>query len=634
MLRWASQHAWRSLALCGALLTAPSVAATDALASRAPEDTLPPVGQSLFDRLMADEAPGAPDVPFPFAALLQRLATRLDSEEASGGLSVVLIPLGRSLQRHAAGDVDAFRYPRVVVAATGEPPPHAAPGHAYLRDRLYIAYHEKAAALEVISYNEDAARFEFQLVRDYREGGRPRTGYANRTLCLACHHDGAPIFSRQSWDETSANPVIAARLAATGRSFYGVRWRHGVDVPDAIDAATKRAGLLPIAQQIWRDGCETDSRAATIACRAEALRQALHYRLTGDTAFSAATEHTLLAPLRANWRRRWPDGLPIPDPQLPNRQPFAGLLAGEKTPDDAALRLYADISAAFDPLALRAPLEIWHGDDASDVRRFIQALSMSFSATDIALIDRRLASMRAAPRTRLTMECSTREHPDGRRIDYDCSHPDGSRLLARVDLRGERPTGGTIDRLQLHGTHNVGAIALADARPTAADTHAAAFALARDGRSVRTRQGSVIRQVVLRPATSTAPAQASLDLVADLAPLNTAIDRLSAATLAGTIDALADLPLRRTAVLGPLFHQLGIAATAPPTTPVCPHRVQQTPPTRAPRYGPRTCRPSPASAASATAPQARFRPVFCTVTTNRSGIIWRSARNACTTACR
>jgi len=73
-----------------------------------------------------------------------------------------------------------------------------------------------------LARDEAAGRFEFQLVKDYRAGGRPQVVYANRTLCFACHQNGAPIFSRALWDETNANPQTAALLAASGHHFYGI----------------------------------------------------------------------------------------------------------------------------------------------------------------------------------------------------------------------------------------------------------------------------------------------------------------------------------------------------------------------------------------------------------------------------
>ncbi len=164
---------------------------------------LPPVGHSRFDELIGD----AP-VPYPFSRLVARINAQMLTD--AGGLlpmKVTLIPLGRSLQREA-GAPDYFRFPRVVAAADGD----NKAGYAPLKDRLFLGFHEKGEVVEVISYNDAAGRFEFQVVRDYRAGAKPSVFYARRSLCLACHQNAAPIFARPLWDETPANPGVAAKL--------------------------------------------------------------------------------------------------------------------------------------------------------------------------------------------------------------------------------------------------------------------------------------------------------------------------------------------------------------------------------------------------------------------------------------
>ena len=61
------------------------------------------------------------EVPFPFSALLRRVAdaTAVDPRGAPS-FRAVLIPLGRSLQRAAAAPA-FFESPRVVVAVEGHP---------------------------------------------------------------------------------------------------------------------------------------------------------------------------------------------------------------------------------------------------------------------------------------------------------------------------------------------------------------------------------------------------------------------------------------------------------------------------------------------------------------------------------
>lgn len=76
----------------------------------APGDNIPPVGRSLFDQVFAAQSNGQGRhqgrvvLPYPFAALLERLDAELARAPASPlpPAKRVLIPLGRSLQRSAA----------------------------------------------------------------------------------------------------------------------------------------------------------------------------------------------------------------------------------------------------------------------------------------------------------------------------------------------------------------------------------------------------------------------------------------------------------------------------------------------------------------------------------------------------
>ncbi|HEX2056632.1 MAG TPA: hypothetical protein VHF07_09060, partial [Nitrospiraceae bacterium] len=135
----------------------------------------PPAGRSLFDYLVTERRGDriVYRVPFPFTALLDRIERELGAGKQGTPLKRVLIPLNRSLQRHAAKP-DYFVYPRAVVGVDSEPPLHSGSSGILLKDRLFLGYQEKAQILEVISYNEAAGRFEFQVVRDYGVGKTPK----------------------------------------------------------------------------------------------------------------------------------------------------------------------------------------------------------------------------------------------------------------------------------------------------------------------------------------------------------------------------------------------------------------------------------------------------------------------------
>ena len=370
----------------------------------------PAHGQSLFDQINAD------GVPFPFEALVRKI------ESAAGCpsgrcMTSVLVPLSRSLQRAAAAP-DFFSFPRVIAAMTSD-----GGGHLLAKDRIYLGYQERADLIEVISYNEAAARFEFQLVRNYRPQGEPTTVYASRAVCTACHQNHGPVFSRQQWDETNANPRVAARIALKDGKprgqVYGVTIRRGVDLPNAIDDSTDRANLFGVVQRIWRGACDS-------ACRSHAIEAALQYRLSQEQGFEAKA--AFAAPLAQRFAAQWPGGLAIPNPDLPNRDPLAH--ADEQS---GANRI--DVAAAFEALAPRAPIEVWTGDDALLAPRFVAGLAQLFAETDVRELDAALTRRaRGATRRTYTARCFV---SGGR---YQCS--------GEVSLSG---TDSMIDRLSLGG---------------------------------------------------------------------------------------------------------------------------------------------------------------------------------------
>ena len=419
-----------------------------------PGKNMPPIGRSLFDFLVIRQQDGRPvvDVPFPLTALLDRVAEglRRDSATTDTGLKKVLIPLGRSLQRSAAAP-DFFAFPRVVAAVDGE----AKTGNAMLRDRLYLGYQEKARQIEVISYNEAAARFEFQIVKDYQPGGRAKVFYANRAMCMACHQNGGPIFSRQVWNETNANPKIAALLNQQKRDFYGIPVDRGVDVPNAIDEATGRANLFAVYQLLWREGCGANDAAAR-RCRARLFVAALQYRLTGGQfEHGAAYRDAAEARIVANSSRHWPRGLAIGNPGIPNRDPLADM-SFTGGPAQHKLAAVADIAAPFDPLQAREPSQIWRmqGGAEAEVDRLVRGLGEFLADADIVRLDRRLRNLASgSPRQSFSANCRVTGKPLAgirTRVEFRClpnAEKSGLSLDGELELTGRRVTGGLLHHI-------------------------------------------------------------------------------------------------------------------------------------------------------------------------------------------
>lgn len=364
-------------------------------------DNLPTEGRSLFDLLFITNKQGnhLTDIPFPFEALVKNIR----SKSGNADIKQVVIPMGRSLQR-SAGSPDFFKYPRAVIAIDTEMQKiNSRNAMPLLKDRLYIGYQEKSNLLEVISYNETQGRFEFQLVKDYRAGGNPRVFYANRAICISCHQNASPIFSRQVWNETNANPKVSFLLNKIRPQFYGIPVNRGIDIPNAIDNATDRANLFSLYQMIWTQGCGGDDAAAP-QCRAALFSAALQYKLNREKYFdtSSANYKKAKTQILNQAKKKWPNGLAIGNPDLPNRDPLPGEQGLEPSKDQVNMLLakssdksarsqlnnLANVTTQFDPLVVRLPLEIWSLKDAQQIDQVVRGLASFIPYTEVHALEK------------------------------------------------------------------------------------------------------------------------------------------------------------------------------------------------------------------------------------------------------
>lgn len=283
-----------------------------------PSTDLPPDGtRSLFDHIVKENG----SLPYPFEKLVALLA----NYDAEGRAPLtVLIPDGRSLLKAHA----SFQKPRVIVAADPRPLVGDAELGPQLRGRLFLGFVEDAAEIEVISYNEQAGRFEFQLVKDYRDGGSPRLVYAQRAICTTCHAGGTPIFPVRPWEETSGQPAISNAIAQhrkiaaadlANARYAGAPIVNTLSAPEAIDEMTEIANIIPSVQRAWIDGCEDDSVKGP-QCRRQMLKLALRYLVQPSEFNSADPELQHLAALQSV---PWPkNGIALANGDLLNRNPF------------------------------------------------------------------------------------------------------------------------------------------------------------------------------------------------------------------------------------------------------------------------------------------------------------------------
>lgn len=515
--------------------------ATPVVGPDAPGQQLPAAGRSLFDELFATGT--GYDVPYPFERLLDALNARVAPARAR----TALIPLGRSLQRYAA-DPDYFASPRLVVAIDADGV--AAIDAPLMRDRLFLGYQPAAEAIEVISYNETAGRFEFQEITDYGAGLVPRIGYAARDICVPCHQGHGPIFSRPLWGETNANLAVAEKLAALGASYHGAPVREGVDTLDDLDLSTDRANRVAVVNRLWNEGCGND--AAGAACRAALLKAALAYRLTGARAeWQPAGMEQEAALLQDRAVGLWPGGLAIPSPDLPNRDPLAEIAAAQ------GVGQILEPQGAVDPRSPRAALLQWQPAAEPDATFAAAARDVAgmFATADIVWLDSRLATQ-SGPASRHTTPCRLRRvAQDDDRVELRAECGGGDFVLAGfVTMAGAEIRGGRIDTLAIGGEAAVRRLRIGDGSITRnGDAEIIRLVPREDGAglSARLLSGERLAALTLRSGGDS-QATAEIDVVDDLDALDLAVGELL------DTDALGPGPFRRRGVLAGLDQALAM----------------------------------------------------------------------------
>lgn len=575
-----------------------------------PGEDAPPVGRSLFDYVIARE-PGEPRayrIPYPFSDLLKYIE-RAGAQESSPRFKIILIPSGRSLHRYAA-QPDFLRFPRILATIDSDEikPDQGMYPSLYLKDRLFLAYQEKAGIIEVISYNEAAGRFEFQIVRNYHSGTSPQVVYANRKVCTVCHQNQAPIFPEPLWHETNAQPLIHTLIQSSQTDFSPIA--HGVDIAAAFDAATDRANEILIAQKLWREGCETPGfPQQAIECRARLLTSALLQRLSGRSPFlhhSSSQKNDLLSSLAQIWKTQWPNGLGIPNPNIPN-PPLAEVLTfvapdvaepySLPTPDGPLHR-----HPLLDPITPRPPLTIWTfaPQQLSPWIHYVTTLSYLFSQADIQTLDDLLIKStrhQHIPAIQYHSHCQTIIHAETEKafdLTLECNPSSNSPVAPSrsFSLNGhlwfEQGTfqTGTFRYLQIGNEEEHAHLGIRDIIFRKDDAREIVVNLMPQfpaGLHARTRNGNFIQSLVFKwdmPLSQPEGSQerhmantATLSILSDFSLIEKALKRMIHETASGQTDALDFAPFRRVKLAQSLFHHLD-----PPAPIRCCGKSQELPP--------------------------------------------------------
>jgi hypothetical protein len=515
---------------------------------------LPPGGASRFDQLFQDST-GHYHIPYPFDDLLAQLEYRVDNGEHSG-VRQVFIPIGRSLQRNARAP-DFFHFPRAVVALQGEPRAQAGAIAEVLEYRLFIAHQPGSGSLEVISYNDSAGRFEFQVVEDYRAGRQARVRQANRRMCLGCHQNAAPIFASRPWSETNFNVEVAGQLAnALPRRFASLIESLSADA-GAIDILAEHANYLAAAQLIWREGCSSR------ACRAAALRAVLQYRLSGNSSFArnqAAYRDDYRAQLQRNWRLLWPDGLLLGNSRIADRDPF----------------VVKPVTRSEDPLSLRPPHAHWPKVDAIVADGIIFRLAGFLTRADIERIDRHLqqAGSRSANATQ-TFESRCRlAHVSSATRLLECSDDRATAgLKATIELEYHAGEVQSMQLLSLRvpGDPSILQPAVSRLVPRA-DGLRAELMNPQGGISMRLATGDRLAGLELHWSDRSLRAENRLRLTlsTEFRLIDDALSALRQDHARANSDSLSAEPFRRNAILADLDRGLGTALFTDHAHPVAP----------------------------------------------------------------
>jgi len=257
-----------------------------------PETDLPPDNtRSLFDHIIAQNG----GLPYPYEKLVDLIAS-LDRETSPISL---LIPNGRSLLKGQADNA----HPRIVSAADSDSQTTEFSLGAALRGRLFLGFVENASEIEVLSYNEGAGRFEFQLVQNYCNGCVPKIVYARRAICTTCHQGATPIFSQRPWNETNGQPETSQAIRDARKDnnpYHEVSIQKPLSHSERYDQLTDIGNFFIGTQRLWLDGCGEKGND----CRREMLAQAFQYL---DNAGNYLTNTKETEKLRSLQRKYFPE---------------------------------------------------------------------------------------------------------------------------------------------------------------------------------------------------------------------------------------------------------------------------------------------------------------------------------------
>jgi len=351
-----------------------------------------------------------------------------------------------------------FRYPRLVLGFTDDSQDTGDKLNLNLHGRFYVGFNERAEILEVISYNDEAGRFEYEVVRNYAAGKAPQVTYANRQLCLTCHQNQTPIFSAGPWLESNANPAMSDGLerVLNAKFYQGAPLEADITVPQSIDQTTRMANMFHAYHKMWQRLC------SDMECRKDLLKQIFLYKMVGHTLLLTPELQSLDSRLNQRWAKEFPNGMSRPDSTIPNRDPLndrghqdvsviAGKPAAVKSVLEQVLAI-GDIPEEYEPARPRPPLlDVWRSamNDSADgtgpgaVPRLVTGYAEFFTLSDAKLIDQLLIGTPATASEMLESSCDVAESIGTRTQGFTvhCAAGGNNQIEFTVFFRGKLDDG-------------------------------------------------------------------------------------------------------------------------------------------------------------------------------------------------
>lgn len=216
---------------------------------------IPTVGSSLFDKLYSKKNSDG-KVVYDFDNNLKGL---VDKNQMTGDFIQVMFPFSRSLQRPQDLSYNPLLNPRVVFSPRGDK-------WSLVRGKLFFGFVEAKDQAEVISYNDEAGRFEYQLITELST--KPKVFYVNRGKCLTCHQGLAPIFSTPAWTDSSLGAMgtlleAGLKLKDSNKEILVKRLFGTSLIQEQVgtfDRLVRESNEITRNERLWVHGCDTDNR--------------------------------------------------------------------------------------------------------------------------------------------------------------------------------------------------------------------------------------------------------------------------------------------------------------------------------------------------------------------------------------